>query len=313
MIRGSTWLIFILLNLIFVALIARAFLTKAVIAFRKDFAKQRCNPLVIPFAEDPGKDFTFCVQKIQGGYMKYLMQPLNYMFDQLGTLTKGFDLSILDIRKMFNYIRNQIMVIIQSVFSVFLSIIIEFQRMTMAIKDLFLKMNGLMVVGSGMMTGSIVTAKSVWNGPPGQMVRALEPLACFHPSTLVKLKNGEIKKMKDLDLGDVLKDESQVRCVMKLSNFSGETYYKFPKSGVNEKDIYVTGRHFVKSDNGKFIHVKDHPEAIKMPNKKIKWLSCLITDKHRISIGTKEFWDWEDDGLYDANLIYESYRAAMFE
>ena len=52
------------------------------------------------------------------------------------------------------------------------------------------------------MDGSIKTMNSTWNGPPGQLVRALGK--CFHPYTNIKLENGIIKHMKDVNLGDIL-------------------------------------------------------------------------------------------------------------
>ena len=59
------------------------------------------------------------------------------------------------------------------------------------------------------MDGSIKTMNSTWNGPPGQMVRALGK--CFHPDTRIKLRNGIIKQIRTIDLGDILEDGSIVR------------------------------------------------------------------------------------------------------
>ena len=55
------------------------------------------------------------------------------------------------------------------------------------------------------MDGSIKTMNSTWNGPPGQLVRALGK--CFHPYTNIKLENGIIKHIigiEKTDTGSVL-------------------------------------------------------------------------------------------------------------
>ena len=304
MIRGTTWIIFLVVNLVFIALYARMFITTYLVSMKRNWSKYRCNPLALPFSDDPGKDFVFCVQNIQSSYMKYLMQPLNYMFDSLGSLAINFDLNILDIRKMFNYVRNQIMFIIKSTFGVMMTIIIEFQRIIMNLKDLFGKMIGIMEVVKGTTEGAIMTGQSAWDGPPGGMIRTLGGLACFLPETKLKLNNGTIKYMKDLSLGDVLDDGSIVQCVMKLSNFGKDIYHKFEGKGVDGEDIYVTGRHFVQGHDGMFTYVEKHPDSIPVPTKEVGELSCLITDKHRISIGNMMFWDWEDDILY--NMLYNT-------
>jgi len=58
----------------------------------------RCNPMVMPFAnifdEDIMKNFIYCIQGIQGNYMKYLMQPLNYNFTLLGKISDNLSSNI---------------------------------------------------------------------------------------------------------------------------------------------------------------------------------------------------------------------------
>jgi len=143
------------------------------------------------------------------------------------------------------------------------------------------------------MDGSIKTMNSTWNGPPGQMVRALGK--CFHPNTKVMLINGDIKSMKDLDLGDVLKDGSVVESVMKIDNKrEAIPLYVIRNAGVDGEDIYVTGSHLVyDSEHKKFINVEYYSKS-EISDLKTEWFSCLITSNHKIPIGDEIFWDWED-------------------
>jgi hypothetical protein len=144
--------------------------------------------------------------------------------------------------------------------------------------------------------GSIKTMKSTWNGPPGQMVRALGG-GCFRPDTKIKLKDGTVTTMNELNLGDILESGSRVDVIMKVDNKLNEYFYKFGGKGSDGSDIYVTGTHMVfsKADN-KYVEVKNHPEAV-LTNETAKWFSCLITDDNKIQIGEHKFWDWEDDIL----------------
>ena len=144
--------------------------------------------------------------------------------------------------------------------------------------------------------GSIKTMQSTWNGPPGQMVRALGG-NCFHPETKIKLKNGAIVAMKNLNLGDILENGSRVDALMKIDNKYNEKYYTIPNKGIDESDIYVTGTHMIFSEaENRYIEVKDHPEAIQTEVTD-NWFSSIITDDHKIKIGKKKFWDWDDDVL----------------
>jgi hypothetical protein len=147
------------------------------------------------------------------------------------------------------------------------------------------------------MDGSLKTINSSWNGPPGQMVRALGK--CFHPDTKIKLNDGTVKMMKDLNLGDVLENGVKIMATMQLENASGEEkLYKLENMGVNGEDIYVTGKHMVYSEKERrYIYVKDLEGAVEQDEVKSEWFSCLITYNHTIPIGQLIFWDWEDDEI----------------
>jgi hypothetical protein len=141
-----------------------------------------------------------------------------------------------------------------------------------------------------LMDGSVKTMNSTWNGPPGQMVRSLGK--CFHPFTAIKLKNGSTKSIKNIDLGDVLEDGSIVESVLKIDNkINKEPFYIIRDA---DMDIYVTGSHLIyDASKNTFVKVKDYHKAT-LSNIRYDWFSCLITDTHRIPIGTEIFWDWED-------------------
>jgi hypothetical protein len=163
----------------------------------------------------------------------------------------------------------------------------------MGIKDLIGKTIGIMVSLMYIMDGSIKTMNSTWNGPPGQLVRTLGK--CFHPGTNVQLQNGNIKAMKDIDLGDILEDGAIVESVMKIDNTRDRAQlYIIRNGGVRSADIYVTGSHLVYDDTiKKFIKVENYSKA-EISILEADWFSCLITSNHRIKIGQQLFWDWED-------------------
>ena len=205
-------------------------------------------------------------------------------------------------RAFINNIRNYITSIIRKIFGVFLNILIEFQRLTINIKDLFGKLIGIMATLMFTIEGAIMTMKSAWSGPPGQMARAL----CFHPDTLVELKNGNSIAMKDLQLNAILKNGARVCAVMNISNLDEkgrhvEKMYAIPSGALPpcprpqaELPIVVSGSHLVYSSEFKrFIHVDELNEAV-VSDIKCDNLACLITSDHTIAIGDWIFHDWED-------------------
>jgi len=233
--------------------------------------------------------------------MAYLMQPLQYNLSILGETGSKLTSSLNDARAFISNIRSFITNIVQSIFSVFLNILIEFQRITINIKDLFNKLIGIMATLMFTLDGSIMTMNATWSGPPGQLVRAL----CFHPETILKLKDDSFICMKDIPLNSVLKNGSIVYAVMNISNVDKdgkciESLYKI-KGGenvsVNNKnnDILVSGSHLVYDPTStNFVQVEHLPQAEKT-DIECKTFTCLITSNHIIPIGKWIFHDWEDN------------------
>lgn len=290
---GQNWLNFLYVNIAFIGYIFAMYYLIALQDIKENWPLYRCNPMYMPLSEKPEEDFTYCVQNMQSSFMGHLLQPLTYITSALTTAMGSFGDKLNMVRAMFHKIRTFLSSIVQNVFGVFLNLVIEFQRITIGIKDLIGKTIGIMTVLLYTLDGSIKTMNSTWNGPPGQMVRALGK--CFHPQTLIRLKNGNVVSIKDLSLGDVLEDGSIVEATMKIDNKRDPVnFYTIKNSGIHNQDIYVTGSHLVfDNKTQRFIPVSEYHLA-EPCDKTFDWFSCLITSTHRIPIGKETFWDWED-------------------
>jgi hypothetical protein len=290
---GKDWFYFIFVILGFTFIIVGIFVFIQIAHIYEDWPSNRCNPINFALADNISDNFNSCIQDTVNSYMGYLLQPLTFITNSLGNMLGGFMDEINYARAMFDKIRTMFSDITQSIFGVFLNLVIEFQRITIGIRDLIGKLMGIMLTLMYTMEGSITTMNSTWKGPPGQLVRALGK--CFYPDTNVRLKNGNIKHIRDIDLGDVLEDGSIVESVMKIDNkLEPVPLYKIRGQGVNSEDIYVTGSHLVfDSSINKFIKVENYAKA-ELSTLKTDWFSCLITSEHKIHIGNEIFWDWED-------------------
>jgi hypothetical protein len=290
---GKNWVNFLYINLAFAIYIAGVFYYSQLAEIKANWPLYRCNPMYMPLADDVETNFVYCIQSMQTNFMGYLLQPLTFLTGSLGGMMGDFMNEINSIRAMFNKIRTFFSDTIQSIFGVFLNLVIEFQKITIGIKDLIGKTIGIMTSLLYVMDGSIKTMNSTWNGPPGQMVRALGK--CFHPNTRIKLLNESIKAIKDVDLGDILQDGSIVESVIKIDNKRDPVpLYVIKNAGVDGEDIFVTGSHLVFNEKTyNFTTVENYSKA-SLTNYRPEWFSCLITSKHQIQIGNEIFWDWED-------------------
>jgi hypothetical protein len=290
----------------------------------------RCNPLVLPFASlfgfDAGQNFAFCIQNVQSAFMGEILKPVNYNIGVLNNVGGSLTGNVGGIRSMFDNIRKSIMAAIQSVFGVFLNMMIEMQRIMVNLKDLFGKLMGIMSTVMYTLSGSMMTMNSAWDGPGGDMVRFL----CFHPDTLVEVAAPDLGgpegppllvPMKDLKLNTVLKTGTRVCAVMHISNVDEngqpiEDMYTLPRddgvprddivvTGVPRDDIVVTGSHLVYDPSQRqFVPVHSLTLAKKAVGQPCDTLTCLITSDHTIPIGQWLFHDWEDNQGSPAKSVH---------
>ena len=260
----------------------------------ENWPEYRCNPAVMPFADFFGhnstENFVYCIQNMQTDYIGYLLTPVHYSLNLINQM--GEDLGKATESTRVKFFNNRIFhtEIIESIFGVFLNTLIQFQKVTIKIKEIISKMVGVSATMLYMVDGAAKTGNSVWKGPIGGTLRTV----CFHPKTELKLHDGTIKEMKDISLGDKLENGSKVIGSVSLLNPLGEYFYTIYHNNNKDEPIYVTGSHLIKDKNtGKFIKVENCNYASKTDIKP-QLLHCLITDDHLIKIGEHTFWDYED-------------------
>ena len=289
----NNYLNLIYVNLGFIAQITIMMFFKSALEIKENWPVYRCNPPYWVFSENISEDFTYCVQNTQMNMMGYLLQPINNMIKGLTSIGGRFNESINDIRGVFSSIRNFVAEIIENIFGVFLNLIVQFQKIIISIKDMVGKMIGIVTTILYVLDGSIKTMNSAWNGPPGQLVKAIG--SCFHPETEIKLLDGKYYKMENVPLGSELIDGGKIFAVLKVDNLKKEPLYKIKGK---EQDIYVTGEHFVfDKKTQKWVQVKNYENAEIQHDFILDYFSCLITTNRRIPIDDELFWDWEDDVL----------------
>ena len=171
--KGIDWINFIYINLGFISQVFAMYLLTGVSEIKKNWPKYRCNPMYMPLSDNIEQDFVYCVQNTQTSFMGYILQPINYILSNLSFVGGEMSDSLNYVRSIVSNIRSFITSIVENIFGVFLNLIIEFQKITISIKDLIGKLIGVMVTVMYVMDGSVKTMQSTWNGPPGQMVRNL--------------------------------------------------------------------------------------------------------------------------------------------
>mgnify|MGYP002634085965 CR=1 FL=1 len=269
----------------------------------ENWDEYRCNPLMLPFTGffgyDPKQNFTECVRSYQ---THFIGDMLGSVFSFMGSLMQ----SISDLVGQVEYIRNTVSKlaknaggIFDNIINMFVRVIIQFQRITIGLKDTFGKMIGITTNIMYIVSASITTGESLWNGPVGTAIGVMEDIGntfCFHPDTRIQMNDGTFKKMRHVCIGEKLLNNNEVLATMQIKGNQTDPdnpYYKI----YSEKDdnfIYVTGDHMVKY-NDKILKVKQYPGASKVNIQELNslYFCCFVTKTHEIVLGEHIFMDWE--------------------
>ena len=293
----------ILIIVVFSVLFGSIAITIKLNNIKQNWSKYRCNPLVMPFAGSLGyntsDNFTYCVGNIQSNSMGHFLEPVQYILGKGTDLVGEVSGSMNFIRVFIATIRKASKAMFGDTYGMILNVIIQFQKLVIKLKDTIGKLVGTMTSIMYLLEGTYYTGGSIENGPIGKTIDVLTAGQCFSKNTKIKLNDGKIKNMKDVYLGDILENGSEVIGLLKLKGGPSNCYYKIWSDKLQQY-IYVTGTHHIhKHDNSdknildNYVEVKDFSKSDKT-GAYDNILYCLITNNHQIPVGEYTFWDWED-------------------
>lgn len=120
-------------------------------------------------------------------------------------------------------------------------------------------------------------------------------LRCFDKNTLLVLKDGTYKCIKDIKLNDVLCDDSVVTAKLKVTSENLDMY--------NLNGVIVSESHMVKLGE-KWLQVREHPLSIKIEKYNESYLYCLNTSSKTIVLNNVVFSDWDEVYGDDLEFLY---------
>ena len=114
---------------------------------------------------------------------------------------------------------------------------------------------------------------------------SIPKIKCFDKNTLLLMQDGQIKPIIDVQVGDVLENDNKITAKIKVDVKGSEMY--------NLNGVVVSDSHIVEYNN-KWIHVSQHPDALKLGMYSEPHLYCLNTSKKTITINSTVFTDWDE-------------------
>ncbi len=268
---------------------------------KKNWAEERCSPMILPFASIFGyntkENFEFCMGKIFNTHSMPFFGSMGHMFSNFtGLLHNIFD-SISSLRNIIASIGGGINVIFQEFTERISNFFFKLRVSAIHIKTLIGRMYAILFSVMYMGLSAITGVTTFTN----TFLFTFLNVFCFPGNTLLNVKNKGLIPIKQIKIGDILQNENIESTVTATFRFfsKGQPMVKLGST-------IVSTNHYVMY-LGQPIKAGDHPDAIKIGD----WnsdepLYCLNTHNNRIPIDNLLFLDYDeisDGDIHTMNFI----------
>jgi len=298
--------------------------------FKNNWKKYRSVPYIIPFAgfinPIPGKsaiqstihNLISIMWSIITKYLNILIKPFYIFFSIVETFLKDISNVLNQFRTQFKIMRNFLLKMIQNIMNRLETITSTFAYLFLKLRDGLKKQFGLFNLLSWTIVHFYYFMYSMLHGPMGKFANFAENSGlrmatftfgssgpgmwyggvCFDPNTNIQLLGNIYKTLSNIDIGDILYDNSVVLSTLEfdISNSFIKVY--------NYKGVIVSGDHLVQ-ENNILIRVENskYSTLIQYSGKK---LICLVTNTGYIPINHILFKDYID--THDLNINHDIHR-----
>jgi len=283
-------------SLIFVGLITTMYSSANINEVKKNWAKYRCQPSVMPFASFYGHstsdNFSFCMKNIFATYASDVTGPFS---DILGLFTEVLDTlgdAMNSMRETVATMGGGINVIFQDftdrIQFFFFQLRISAIRIKTMIGRIYALMFSVLYMGLSSMTAGTNMGNTVLFG--------FLDTFCFVPETALEVDGKGPTPICDVRIGDVLLPTRSVVTAKFHFAAHGQPMVQF-KNG-----IQVSTNHYLLHE-GRWIQSVDHPDAVPTGPYKRESLFCLNTSDHQLPIGGYVFRDYDETEVADRGTM----------
>ena len=172
---GGSLVMTIIIFFVFFILISYYYIKSKMKNIQQNWAEEKCNPSVIPFAgminpppdgssmQYTGENFNECLNNTLEGVADVAMEPIQYSVSIINSFMEGVMDAINALRDLLSRIRNSIGDFAKDVMARILSILMPILFVLIKMKDSFQKVNGVMGTAIFGLLGAYDTLRSLMN------------------------------------------------------------------------------------------------------------------------------------------------------
>lgn len=283
-------------TLIFVGLITTMYSSANINEVKKNWAKYRCQPSVMPFASFYGHstsdNFSFCMKNIFATYASDVTGPFS---DILGLFTEVLDTlgdAMNSMRESVATMGGGINVIFQDFTDRIQFFFFQLRISAIRIKTMIGRIYALMFSVLYMGLSSATAGTNMGN----TVLFGFLDTFCFVPETALDVDGKGLTPIRDVRIGDVLLPTRSVVTAKFHFAAHGQPMVQF-KNG-----IQVSTNHYLLHE-GRWIQSIDHPDAVPTGPYGRESLFCLNTSDHQLPVGGYVFRDYDETEVADRDTM----------
>jgi hypothetical protein len=263
---------------------------------KKNWANERCSPMIMPFASifgyDTKENFEFCMGKIFNTHAMPFFGSIGGMFSHFtGLLTMVFD-AISSLRNIIASLGGGINVVFQEFTERISNFFFKLRISAIHIKTLMGRMYAILFSVMYMGLSAITGVTTFTN----TFLFSFLNIFCFPGNTAINITGKGSVPIKDIKIGDVISpSNSRVTATFR--------FYSKGQPMVTIGKTLVSTNHYVMY-LGHPIKAGDHPDAIKSnPWNSDEPLYCLNTNDNHILVDGIDFLDYDETSDGDKDTM----------
>jgi hypothetical protein len=276
---------------------------------RSNWEHYRCMPSITPFAKFYGHDLeetvNFCIGEAVKQHSAGVMVPIYKGMEKVAGVVDGVYEKAAAVEGGVAHLLGGFSAFVVNFANSFSLIGTRVRLGVVKVKEIFGRVHGLFMAFTFAGISAITFGQNLACHPLVTFTAGLagaDDICCFAPETLVAMRDGALKEIQNVAIGDVLANGARVTSL-----------YRFDGQGspmVRLRGVHVSGNHAVQH-GGRWVPAAQHPEAVSAPE--LSRIICLGTSNNRIPVvaadgGVLEFTDYEE--TEDEGVVAEAQAAA---
>jgi len=144
---------------------------------KNNWNEYKCQPIIMPFAGVFGKDattnFEECMQGVQKDFVSDLLGPVYSVFSKLNKMGEDMGKFMSLSSGLSNSFQHSFLGGTKDIFSIITKLSIGVSMVSIKIQDMMRKIMAVFISVIYIILGLNITAVSIWNGLPGQIVKSV--------------------------------------------------------------------------------------------------------------------------------------------